>query len=225
MKARNLFLLIFFIHFPFSVAAIDVGDVTTTMSSDKSILAKEISNTTDMARYISLNIVRISSPMESGVEIPLENKGELLSTPASLILPGNAKENFRFIYKGPADDKERYYRLSWTDEPVTEKDTSINPKIGQATTSAIIGTILVVAPRKEHFDYEYKSGVVTNTGNSSFRIISFGPCRRSEKDSEKGCRERYYLMPKMKVKMQHTDLNNKKTRIGIWHNGTYINVE
>lgn len=209
----------------FSVEAINVGEITSMMSSDSSILAKEVSNTTDTARYVSLSVERISSPMAGGVVIPMESKSELLSTPASLIMPAEASENFRFIYKGPEDDKERYYRLSWTDEPVTEQDASKSAKLGQATTSAIISTILVVAPRKERFDFVSKDGKITNTGNSSFRVISYGPCRDTSRDIGKGCRERYYLMPGISTKIQYTDLTNKKTRIGIWHDGKYINVE
>lgn len=207
-----------------SAFAINVGEVTSMMETNANSLAKQITNTTDVARYVSASVERISSPMAGGEIIPMEKNGELLSTPASLILPGNASENFRFFYKGKNDDKERYYRISWTDEPVTEFDASQKKKQGEATTSAIIGTILVVAPRKERFDYQWRNDTVTNTGNVSFRVISYGPCKDKAKDTGEGCRERYYVMPGISVKIKHTDLNNKKTRVGIWHNQQYINV-
>ncbi|WP_445158971.1 EcpB family pilus assembly chaperone, partial [Klebsiella pneumoniae] len=54
--------------------------------------------------------------------------------------------------------------------------------------------------------------------------ISYGPCRDKAKDEGQGCRERYYVMPGVSVKIKHTDLTNKKTRIGIWHGEQYINV-
>ncbi|WP_435955411.1 hypothetical protein [Dryocola sp. BD626] len=223
MKLRSRFFLISLIA-PFYAQAINVGEVTSMMPPDASSLAKEIANPTDTARYVSVNVERISSPMAGGVVIPMESKGELLSTPASLIMPGMARENFRFFYKGPQDDKERYYRLSWTDEPVTEYDASRSEKLGQATTSAEIGTILVVAPRKERFDFKRQGDTVTNTGNASFRVISYGPCRDKSKDLGQGCRERYYVMPGVSAKIKYTDLTNKKTRIGIWHGAEYINV-
>jgi hypothetical protein len=87
------------------------------MTSEESSLSKEI-NTTDSARYVSVTVKQLSSPLPGGVEMNLANPGELLSTPANLILPGDAKDVFRFFYKGP--DKERYYRLQWIDEPVSE---------------------------------------------------------------------------------------------------------
>lgn len=195
------------------------------MAPDSAILAKEIANPTDTARYVSVDVQRLSSPMAGGVVMPMESKSELLATPASLILPGQSKENFRFFYKGLEDNKERYYRLSWTDEPVTEYDGANTKKLGQATTSAIIGTILVVVSRRAHFDYTHKQGTVINTGNISFRVTFYGPCRDKSKDTGQGCRERYYLMPGVSAKISHTDLRDKKTRIGIWHGQQYINVD
>ncbi|WP_058911456.1 hypothetical protein [Entomohabitans teleogrylli] len=225
MKINRFVALALTLMATFSARAINVGEVTSMMTPDSASLAKEIFNNTDSARFVSVNVERISSPMANGVVIPMESKAELLSTPASLILPGQAKENFRFFYKGPEDDKERYYRLSWTDEPVSEFDTTKNKKLGQATTSAIISTILVVAPRQERFNFKRQGDTVTNTGNASFRVISYGPCRDKAKDLGQGCRERYYVMPGISVKIKHTDLSSKKTRIGIWHGAQFINAD
>ncbi len=225
MKINYLLTLLLPLASAFSAHAINVGEVTAMMARNETSLAKEIINNTETARFVSVNVERLSSPMADGVAIPVEHPSELLSTPASLILPGHARENFRFIYNGPADDKERYYRLSWSDEPLTEYDAIKHKKLGQATTSAIIGTLLVVAPRKENFKYYRKGDTITNSGNVSFRVISYGPCREKEKEQGKGCRERYNLMPGVSVKIKHTDLTNKKTRIGIWHGEQLITVE
>ncbi|MFX4315258.1 hypothetical protein F8O53_25680, partial [Enterobacter sp. 63] len=128
----------------FSSWAINVGDITSIMTSEESSLSKEIINTTDSARYVSVTVKQLSSPLPGGVEMNLANPGELLSTPANLILPGDAKDVFRFFYKGPEDDKERYYRLQWIDEPVSESVATKAGKAATATASAEIGTILVV---------------------------------------------------------------------------------
>lgn len=217
--------LIFSMILSFSASAVNVGEVTSVMVSERSILAKEISNNTESARYISINIERLSSPMAGGVVIPVESKSELLPTPASIILPANSREIFKFIYNGPDDDNERYYRLSWMDEPITDHYGDNSAKVGQATASAIISTILVVAPRKDRFSYAFENGKITNTGNSSFRLISYGPCRNVENEQGNGCRERYYLMPGVSSKIKYTDLKDKKTRIGIWYGGKYTHVQ
>lgn len=224
MKFKLLLSVLPLLAWPFTSQAINVGEVTSMMPPDALSLAKEISNPTDTARFVSVHVKRISSPMADGVVIPMESRDELLSTPASIILPGDSKEYFRFFYKGKGDHKERYYRLSWTDEPVTEFSAIDKKKEGQATTSAIISTILVVAPRDETFDFKHQGDTVTNTGNASFRVISYGPCKDKSKEQGQGCRERYYLMPGNHVRIKHTDLADKKTRIGIWHGEQYINV-
>jgi hypothetical protein len=208
----------------FSSWAINVGDITSIMISEDSSLSKEIINTTDSARYVSVTVKQLSSPLPGGVELNA-NPGELLSTPASLILPGEAKDVFRFFYKGPEDDKERYYRLQWIDEPISESATTKAGKAATATASAEIGTILVVAPRKERFDYSRQDDLITNTGNVSFRVIAYGACKDKAQDQGRGCRERYYVMPGTKIRLQKSDVSNSRTRIGIWHGKQFITVK
>ncbi|MEY0768326.1 hypothetical protein AB7293_21600 [Providencia huaxiensis] len=204
--------------------AIDVGDITETLDSNKNILFKEVKNNVQAARLVNLTVQKISSPMSDGVVVPMESNDELLSTPANLVLPGNASDIFKIIYGGPSDNKERYYRLNWQDDPVTDDGSTKSAKSAVATTSATISTILVVAPRTENFSYQSNNGVITNTGNVSFRVVSSGPCLDSKKEFEQNgiCRERYYLMPNKTVKLQRVNINNKKSSVGIWHQGEFI---
>lgn len=206
-------------------AAINVGDITSIIPSNETMLARDVANTTDVARFVGLKISRISSPMADGKVIPMESSAEILSTPSNLVLPGSAKDIFKIMYQGPADNKERYYRLSWIDAPVTNSGKIEKDKGAQATTSAQINTILVVAPREEKFDYKYANGTITNTGNTSFRIVSAGPCTDKSKDIDnKGCRERYYVMPNMSLTLKYTNTHADQTHVGIWHNDKYTNV-
>ncbi len=204
--------------------AISVGEITALINTDQTMLAKEIENTVDGARLVSLSIERISSPMEGGTVLPLEFKNEILSTPANLILPGKGKDIFRIFYGGPNDDKERYYRLNWQDNPVQEDGLSKSAKAATATTSASIGTILVVAPRQEQFDYEYQNGAVFNRGNVTFRVVAFGPCPTPNLSGQKTCHERYYVMPGVGVKLKFGNLTDKKAHVGIWHRNNFITV-
>jgi len=206
-------------------AAISVGDITSIVEPNQTLLSKEVENTTDVARFVGLKIYRISSPMADGEVIPMESKSEILSSPSGLVLPGSAKDVFKITYQGPSDDKERYYRLSWIDAPVADAGKESADKGAQATTSAQINTILVVSPRQEKFDYVYADGTVKNTGNSSFRLVVAGTCLDEANDKDKkGCRERYYVMPGKVVKIKHTDVTSEKTHIGIWQGSKYINV-
>lgn len=205
--------------------AIDVGEVTSIIEAKQSLIAKEIENPSDTARFVGLKVQRISSPMEDGKVIPMESENEILSTPSGLVLPGSSKDIFKVIYQGPADEQERYYRLSWLDAPVGSSADSTGPKVAQASAVAQINTILVVAPRKQKFDYSYQDGQINNTGNVSFRVVAAGACKDSTKDVDgKGCRERYYVMPNENVKLKYTNVADPKTNIGIWHDSEFINV-
>jgi len=215
----------FILVLSFPSYAVNVGDITSIINSDETSLAKEIKNSTNSARFVSVSVSKISSPLADGVESHLDNQGELIMTPASLVLPGNATEMFRFFYKGPNDDKERYYRLKWVDEPIVESGESSSHKTAVATTSAEIGTILVVAPRNEHFDFKREGALIKNTGNVSFRVISYGECLDKKNDKGKGCRERYYVLPGTTMKLKKTDINANNSRIGIWHGKRFINVK
>ena len=207
--------------------AVNVGNITEIISSNEDVLSKEIENTVDAARLVNLSIEKIDSPLDGGKVIPVNDPNEILSTPANLILPGRAKDIFKIIYQGPKDDKERYYRLNWRDDPISESAVTQGAKSASATTSATISTILVVAPRIENFNYKYTNSQVSNIGNSSFRVVASGPCLADkQKEGTDGiCRERYYLMPNLAVKLQRVDLTNKKSSVGIWHKGEFIVVK
>ncbi|MEI9599598.1 hypothetical protein QU516_00610 [Moellerella wisconsensis] len=210
-----------------SSLAVNVGNITEIISSDRDTLAKEIENTVNTARLVNLTIEKIDSPLENGKIISVNDPNEILSTPANLILPGNAKDVFKIIYQGPKDDEERYYRLNWRDDPIGENGVTQSAKSASATTSATISTILVVAPRIEKFNYKYINSQVSNVGNSSFRVVASGPCLPEKKEYgvDGICRERYYLMPHLAVKLQFVDITNKKSSVGIWHKGEFIIVK
>lgn len=225
-KILALFIPLFF-YSPLS-SAINVGPITEIMAADQTLLAKDVENNVSQARLVSLQIERISSPLDDGKVIPMESKGEILSSPSNLILPGNTKETFKIFYKGPADDKERYYRLVWSDNPVSEDGSTQSKKSATATTSATISTIMVITPRKENFNYRFdkEKSVVFNTGNSSFRTVASGICTPNAvtKNENNRCSERYYVMPGLGVKLQQVDINNKKSTVGIWYNEDFITV-
>ncbi|MBG5920253.1 hypothetical protein [Providencia stuartii] len=207
--------------------AVNVGNITEIIDSSQDTLAKEVENTVNTARLVNLTIEKIDSPLDNGKVVSVTDPNEILSTPANLILPGNAKDVFKIIYQGPKDDKERYYRLNWKDDPIGESTATKSAKSASATTSATISTILVVSPRIEKFNYKYANSQISNTGNSTFRVVASGPCLASKQKSgvDGVCRERYYLMPNLAVKLQFVDLTNKKSSVGIWHKGEFIVVK
>ena len=203
--------------------ALDVGDISSFMNSDSSTLSKEIKNTTDSGRLINIHMERLSSPLDGGKVIPMDKQDEILLTPASLLLPAKASDVIRFFYKGPADDKERYYRIVWFDQALSDAQRNGSTRSAVATASARIGTILVVAPRKVNYRYQYANGTLTNTGNATLRILAYGPCLKPADGKE--CKENYFLMPGKERRFTRVNVADKKGRVALWQGEQFVPVK
>lgn len=203
--------------------ALDVGDISSFMNSDSSTLSKEIKNTTDSGRLINIHMERLSSPLDGGKVIPMDKQDEILLTPASLLLPAKASDVIRFFYKGPADDKERYYRIVWFDQALSDAQRNGSTRSAVATASARIGTILVVAPRKVNYRCQYANGTLTNTGNATLRILAYGPCLKPA--DGKDCKENYFLMPGKERRFTRVNVADKKGRVALWQGEQFVPVK
>ncbi|KFK96837.1 MULTISPECIES: hypothetical protein [unclassified Serratia (in: enterobacteria)] len=206
-----------------SALALDVGAISSFMHSDSAILSKEIKNTTDDGRLVNIKIERISNPSESGTIIPMETPDEMLLSPASLMMPAKAIDVIRFYYKGPEDNKERYYRIVWLDQALSDAGQNTAKRNAVATTSARIGTILVVAPRKVQFNHQYANGKITNTGNATFKMVAYGMCK--DKKSGNDCKENYFVMPGRERALTKVDINDKKSHVALWYGERFIQVK
>ena len=191
--------------------ALDVGDISSFMNSDSSTLSKTIQNSTDSGRLINIRLERLSSPLDDGQVIAMDKPDELLLTPASLLLPAQASEVIRFFYKGPADEKERYYRIVWFDQALSDAQRDNANRSAVATASARIGTI------------QYANGSLTNTGNATLRILAYGPCLKAANGKE--CKENYYLMPGKSRRFTRVDTADNKGRVALWQGDKFIPVK
>ena len=203
--------------------ALDVGDISSFMNSGSSTLSKEIKNTTDSGRLINIHMERLSSPLDGGKVIPMDKQDEILLTPASLLLPAKASDVIRFFSKGPADDKERYYRIVLFDHALSDAQRNGSTRSAVATASARIGTILVVAPRKANFRYQYANGTLVNTGNATLRILAYGPCLKPADGKE--CKENYFLMPGKERRFTRVNVADKKGRVALWQGEQFVPVK
>lgn len=203
--------------------ALDVGDISSFMNSGSSTLSKTIKNSTDSGRLINIHLERLSSPLDGGQVIPMDKPDEVLLTPASLLLPAQASDVIRFFYKGPADDKERYYRIVWFDQALSDAQRNGSTRSAVATASARIGTILVVAPRKANFRYQYANGTLVNTGNATLRILAYGPCLKPADGKE--CKENYFLMPGKERRFTRVNVADKKGRVALWQGEQFVPVK
>lgn len=222
MKKRILALGLYFCVMT-SAQALDVGDISSFMNSDSSVISKEIKNTTDSGRLINIHIERLSSPLDGGTVIPMDTQDEVLLTPASLLLPAKSSDVIRFFYKGPTDDKERYYRIVWFDQALSDAQRNGSNRSAVATASARIGTILVVAPRKVNYGYQYTNNTLINTGNATLRILAYGPCLKLTEGKE--CKENYYLMPGKERKFTRVNIVDKRGRVALWQGEQFVPVK
>ncbi|ATM07659.1 MULTISPECIES: EcpB family pilus assembly chaperone [Raoultella] len=222
MKNRILAISLYFCAI-MPALALDVGDISSFMNSDASVLSKEIKNTTESGRLINIHVERLSSPLEGGSVIPMDSQDEVLLTPASLLLPAKSSDVIRFFYKGPADNKERYYRIVWFDQALSDAQRDSARRSAVATASARIGTILVVAPRKADYRYQYANGTLVNTGNATLRILAYGPCLKPADGKE--CKENYYLMPGKERRFTRVNVADKKGRVALWQGEQFVPVK
>ncbi|WON77513.1 hypothetical protein [Serratia sp. UGAL515B_01] len=87
-------------------------------------------------------------------------------------------EYFKILYRGAADERERYYRIVIKEIPANAISIPNQSKMPLISPTVALDTILVIRPRKMHFTYQYdpQSGVLKNTGNSYFRVMIHQSC-------------------------------------------------
>lgn len=224
MKNKAIAIVVYFVFSPCAFS-LDVGDISSFIYSSSKVLSKEIKNKTDSGRLINIRIERVSSPLEGAKMVPMDSPDELLLTPGSLLLPAMSSERINFFYNGPQDEQERYYRIVWTDNAIGDSITSKANRHAVATASAQIGTILVVAPRKIRYSYQYNEATrsIKNKGNATLRIIAYGPCLSSLKKKE--CKENYYLLPGKSRTFSLVNLDARTAHLAMWQAENFVPVK
>ncbi|WP_145574163.1 EcpB family pilus assembly chaperone [Yersinia mollaretii] len=217
------FMASFFLCQSYSAYALDVGDITSFMYSNTNKISKEIKNNSNSGRFVRVEIVRISSPLPTGEVIEMSNPDELLFTPANMLLSAKGDNLVTFIYNGPKDDQERYYRLRWTEESLSSRNPNPAKKSASVSTTIQLQTILVVSPRQENFSYHYADGKLTNNGNAAYKIDAYGTCL--DKSKKENCKEDYFALPGQRWSFKLVDVENPASHISIWHNNSYTKVK
>ncbi|MBV6690899.1 fimbria/pilus periplasmic chaperone [Serratia quinivorans] len=184
--------LFWLLCWPFGATAINVGTLTFAMDQDQSFTAKRVLNNNRSARIYQVTVRAIDRPGEKETRSRPAD-GELLFAPLQLQLQAGQGEYYKFFYRGPQDDRERYYRVSFREIPTRLFDPA------QRQTSAVnlepivvMDTILVVRPRQSNFAYRLdpQRGTLTNTGNTYFKFLLKPGCDSTD---EEGITE--YLRP------------------------------
>ncbi|MEB0900739.1 fimbrial biogenesis chaperone [Citrobacter portucalensis] len=169
----------------FSAQAVYLESTIYEMPSDKSFISKRIYNDSQKQNVYSISAVKIDKPGPGGENRSAIAEGELLFTPLRFSLAPQASEFFKIFYRGPQDDKERYYRILFREMPITLFTERNQGKGGQALPVIAMDTILVVRPRKMNLAYTIDeiNGALKNTGNTFFKIIVHQGCHSTDDEA------------------------------------------
>ncbi|QGN36790.1 fimbria/pilus periplasmic chaperone [Klebsiella oxytoca] len=184
--------LLLALGFSSAVQAINVGNLTFSLSAEDNFASKRVINNNKSARLYRISIVGIDRPGEKEVRTRPAD-GELLFAPRQLTLQAGESEYFKFYYHGPKDNRERYYRVSFREIPTRSyvmrnksgTEVSMDPVV-------VMDTILVVRPRQVQFKWAFDraAGTVSNTGNTWFKLLIKPGCDSTEEEGDA-----WYLRP------------------------------
>ncbi|WP_142466154.1 fimbria/pilus periplasmic chaperone [Klebsiella spallanzanii] len=177
---------------PSAGQAISVGNLTFSLAAEDNFISKRVINSNKSVRLYQVSVTAIDRP--GGKEVRSRpTDGELLFAPRQLTLQAGESEYFKFYYHGPKDNIERYYRVSFREIPTRNHvlrnnhgtEVSMDPVV-------VIDTILVVRPRQVQFkwDYDRTVGIVSNTGNTWFKLLIKPGCDTKEEEGDA-----WYLRP------------------------------
>lgn len=191
----------------FSAHALYLDSTIYEMPAGKSFISKRIFNDSKKQNVYRISAVKIDKPGPGGEKRQDIEEGELIFAPLTFSLAPDAGEFFKIFYRGPQDDKERYYRVQFTELPVTMFPERNGGKSSEAIPAIALDTILVVRPRKIDLRYtlDEQSGVLKNTGNTFFKIIVQLGCNST--DDEATIR---YVLPGETYRSSGLKKQNKK---------------
>lgn len=158
----------------FYANALYIESEVFSLESNKTFFSRTYLNNTDRTNLYKIHIYKIEKPggkEKDEVKLPIEN-GEVLYTPLQKILLPNEHEFFKLFYKGPSDNKERYYRIIIEETPVNLVPYNENTKQPLIVPTVGLNTVMVIRPRELHFSYDHNNvlGTIKNTGNTYFRL-------------------------------------------------------
>lgn len=210
MKSRRWILKLFTLltsMIALSAHAIYLDSTIYEMPSNKSFISKSIYNDSHKQNLYSIAAVKIDKPGHGGEKSSQISEGELLFAPLSFSLAPKSFEFFKIFYRGPEDNKERYYRILFREMPVTLFMDRQNVKESEVVPVIAMDTILIVRPRKLDFKFtiDEQSGVLKNTGNTFFKVIVQKGCDSNDDEATM-----LYLLPGETWKSNKINMNNKK---------------
>ncbi|WNN44563.1 MULTISPECIES: fimbrial biogenesis chaperone [Winslowiella] len=182
------------------------------MDADQNFIARRVLNNTGSSKLYNVSAVRIDKPGVGGENASPLQQGELLYAPLKFFLEKNQSEFFKIYYKGPQDDRERYYRISYSETPLNlvHKPDAKQAFLPQPVIS--MSTILIVRPRKINLSWhlDEQKGVLMNNGNTYFTVLIHKGCEANDNSAT-----RINLLPGEHFSSHKLKDINKKFIVGL----------
>ncbi|UNH25488.1 fimbrial protein [Moellerella wisconsensis] len=200
LKLVNVF-YVFIYLFSLQAQALYIDSDITDLTNNKNFYSKSYVNNTKNINMYTISMYRIDLPGEKEDSHNIED-GEIIYTPLKKILLPKEREYFKIFYRGKSDNQERYYRMVIAETSLGAFENENKNKNFHFTPTISLDTYFVVRPRDIKFSYTFnqKNGLIKNTGNTYFQIISHKSCIDEEP-------EVLYLLPSQtyqETKIKHT---------------------
>lgn len=162
------------------------------MDAGKDFIARPIVNDTPRNNLYTLSAYKISRPGDGNEHPVVGADKDLVWSPLKFTVQANGQEYFKLYYRGPKDDIERYYRVTFKETPVTLFPWRADQKKMDIIPVVAMSTILIVRPRETRLKYEVdeNKGITRNTGNTFFRVILQKGCDGDDESSTQ-----FYMLP------------------------------
>lgn len=155
----------------------------SALEPNKSFFSKPYINDTKKVNLYTFSAYQIDKPDEKEQGKPIE-EGEIIFTPLKKILLPGEQEYFKIFYRGQEDNQERYYKIVISETALdVENDVAQNQQsLFYPTVS--LETYFVVRPKNINFQYDMNTnaGVLTNTGNTFFRVLVHESCEVKDEE-------------------------------------------
>lgn len=196
--------------------AIYLDSTIFDMEEHQDFIARTMRNDTGHSNLYTISGWKIAKPGDGNEARVAGGEKELLWSPLKFIMQPDGQEVFKLYYRGPKDDVERYYRVVFTETPISvipwrhEKGkTDVIPVVAMSS-------LLVVRPRNTQlkFTIDEGSGTLRNTGNTYFRVILQRGCNGNDESSIQ-----FYMLPGDVWKGAEAKGDNKKyiVALGKYH--------
>lgn len=201
-----------------SAQGIYLDSLIFDMEPQRDFISISVRNDTNRSNFYSASAFRIDKPGDGNENRVRDNEMEVIWSPLNFTNQAGKVSVFKFFYRGPKDNKERYYRMIFKESPVSLIPYKNREKITDAVPIVNISVILIVRPRKAHIEYvlDSQAGVLDNTGNSFFKVIIQKGCNGDDESSTQ-----FYMLPGESYQSESVRAKNKMFIVAL---GKYIPV-